>query len=155
MANRIQTIEENSNLEQWKYIISKDNPADDGSKDLDATKLNKVTRWFNGPAFLWKPVSKWTISAEFQPPNEEDPEVRKEVTLNATDIENCNIWDTLEEIISCLVKMRRALSYAKFICRLKEKIKTRNSSNNADQEYPCVLNVEDIQDAESIIIKFH
>ena len=30
-----------------------------------------------------------------------------------------------------------------------------NSSNSADQECTCVLNVADIQDAETIIIKFH
>ena len=99
VANRVQTIKENSNVEQWKYISSKDNPADDGSRGLDATKVNKVTCWFNGPGFLWKPESKWTISAEFQSPNEEDPEVRKEVTVNATDIERYNVLDTLEENI--------------------------------------------------------
>ena len=118
--------------------------------------MNKVTHWFNGPAFLWKPESEWTISAEFQPPNEEDPEVRKEVTVNATGIEKYNILDTLEERIFCWVKMRRTPAYVKkFIRRLREKIKRRNSSNNTDQEYPCVLNVADIQDAESIIIKLH
>ena len=86
---------------------------------------------------------------ELQPPNEDDPEVRKEVTVNAIGIENYNILDTLEERISCWVKMRRTLSYVKkFICRLRGKIKRRNSSNNADQEYPCVLNFADIQDAE-------
>ena len=156
VANMVQTIKENSNVEQWKYISSKDNPADDGSGALDATKVNKVIRWFNGPGLLWKRESEWTISAEFQSPNEEDPEVRKEVTVNATGIEMYNVLDTLEERISCWVKMRRTLAYVKkFICRLREKIKRRNSSNNTDQEYPCVLNVADIQDAEIIIIKLH
>ena len=62
----------------------------------------------------------------------------------------------LEERISCWIKMRRTLAYVKkHICRLRSKIKGKNSSNNADQEYPCVLNVEEIQDAETIIIKLH
>ena len=153
VANRVQTIKENSNIKQWKYISSKDNPADDGSRGLDATKVNKVTCWFNEPAFLGKPESEWTISAEFQPPN--DPEVRKEVTVNAIGIENYNILDMVEKkIISSWIKMRKTLTYVKkFICRLRGKIKERNSSNNADQEYPCVY--ADIQDAEIIIIKLH
>ena len=156
VANRVQTIKENSNVEQWKYISSKDNPADDGSRGLAATKVNKGARWFNRPAFLWKPESEWTISAEFQPPNDEDPEVRKEVTVNSTGIERYNILDTLEERISCWVKMRRTLAYVKkFIYILREKIKRRNSSNNTDQEYPCVVNVADIKDAEIVIIKLH
>ena len=50
VANRVQTIKENSNIEQCKYISSEDNPA--VSRGLDATKVNKVTCWLNGPAFL-------------------------------------------------------------------------------------------------------
>ena len=78
------------------------------------------------------------------------------MTVNAIGIEKHNILDTLEERISFWVKMKRTLAYVKkFICRLREKTEGRNSSNNADQEYPCVLNVADIQDAEIIIIKLH
>ena len=33
VTNRNQTINENSNIKQWKYILSKDNPDDDGLKD--------------------------------------------------------------------------------------------------------------------------
>ena len=51
MANRVQTIKENSNIEQCKYISSEDNPAD-ASRGLDATKVNKATCWLNGPALL-------------------------------------------------------------------------------------------------------
>ena len=78
------------------------------------------------------------------------------MTVNAIGIEKHNILDTLEERISFWVKMKRTLAYVKkFICRLREKTEGSNSSNNADQEYPCVLNVADIQDAEIIIIKLH
>ena len=52
--------------------------------------------------------------------------------------------------------MRRTLAHVKkLICRLREKIKIKNFSSSADQEYPCVSNVVDIQDAKSIIIKLH
>ena len=143
VANRVQTIKENSNIKQRKYISSKENPADDGSIGSDATKVNKVTRWFNGPASLWKPESEWIISAELQPPNEDDPKVRKEVTVNVVGIEKHNILGTLEERISCWVKMRRTLAYVKkFIRTLREKIKENNPSNSAYQEYSCVLNVQ-------------
>ena len=156
VGDRIHTIKENSNITQWKYISSKDNPDDDGSRGLDLTKANKVTRWFSGPTFLWKPGSEWTTSAEFQPPNEDDPEERKGVTVIAIGIEEHNTLDTLEERISCWIKIRRALAYVKkYICRLRENIKEKNSSNSGDQDYPCILNVADIQDAETVIIKLH
>ena len=90
-----QTIKENSehrkyrNIEQWKYISSKDNPVDDGSRDLDATRVNRLIRWFNGPAFLQRPESEWIISAELQPPNEQDPAVRNQVIVNTIGMEDC------------------------------------------------------------------
>ena len=78
------------------------------------------------------------------------------MAVNAIGIEKDNIFDKLEERISCWVKMRRALAYVKkYICRLRERIKGKNSSIIADQEYPCVLYVDDIQDAETIIFKLH
>ena len=52
VANRVQAIKGNSNKEQWKYISSKDNPADNGSRGLDVANVNKVIRWFSEPAFL-------------------------------------------------------------------------------------------------------
>ena len=73
------------------------------------------------------------------------------MTVNVIGIRNYNILDALAERISCSVKMRRTLANVKkFICRLRENIKRRNSSNNANQEYPCVLNLTDIQDSEIV-----
>ena len=68
------------------------------------------------------------------------------MTVNATDIENYKILDMLEDRISCWLK---TLAYVKkFTCRLRAKIKGRNSSNNAAQEYSCALNAADIHNAE-------
>ena len=76
--------------------------------------------------------------------------MREEKNGNAIGIRNYNILDTLEGRISCWAEMRNTLAYVKnLICSLTKNIKWINSSNNADQEYPCVLNVVDIQDADS------
>ena len=76
--------------------------------------------------------------------------------LNAIAIESYNILDMLEERITCRVKMKKTLAYLKkFICILRENIKGKKSSNNSDQEYPCIIKVADIQAAEIIIIKLH
>lgn len=131
-------------------MSSKDNPDDDGSRGLDALKVNKVAPRFNVPAFLQKPESEQITSTEFKPPNEENPGVREEKTVNAIGIKNYNILDALEERISCWAEIRNTLAYVKkLICSLTKNIKRINSPNNADQEYPCVLNVVDIQDADS------
>ena len=71
VANSVQAIKENSNIEQYKYISSKDNPAEDGSRGLDATKVNKVTRWLvffpletriRMDNQCWVPTTKWRRS---------------------------------------------------------------------------------------------
>ena len=52
----VQTIRENTNPSQWRYIESKNNPADDASRGLNGAQLLKQRRWFEGPSFLWKPI---------------------------------------------------------------------------------------------------
>lgn len=52
MANRTQTIKDHTDVAQWQYGQSKNNPADCGSIGLDGTCLAKVEMWFEGPKFL-------------------------------------------------------------------------------------------------------
>ena len=49
-------IQENSNVEQWMYVPSKENPADDGSRCMNFKKGVNIDRWFQCPKFFWKPV---------------------------------------------------------------------------------------------------
>ena len=55
LANRVQTIQEYSSTNQWSYILSEDNPVDDASRSMAFKKLFNITRWIQGPAFLWEP----------------------------------------------------------------------------------------------------
>ena len=50
VANRIQQIHKNSEVNQWKYVPSKDNPADYVSRGLiDVNSGGKCSTWVNGP----------------------------------------------------------------------------------------------------------
>ena len=51
VASRTQITKENSNVNQWKYVSTKENSTDDGWRGLDATNSNKVICWFSGPEF--------------------------------------------------------------------------------------------------------
>ena len=52
-TNRIQQIHENSAVNQWSYVPSKDNPADHASRGLiDLNSGGKCSTWVNGPQFL-------------------------------------------------------------------------------------------------------
>ena len=60
VANRVQLIRENSYVNQWMYVDSRSNPADNTSCGISPSNQGKVNRWLNGPEFLWLDESKWT-----------------------------------------------------------------------------------------------
>ena len=53
VTNRVQFIRDHTDVQQWQYVSSHDNLADDASLVLDSKNLSKIQRWFNEPAFLW------------------------------------------------------------------------------------------------------
>lgn len=54
IANRMTTVRDFSNVSQWKYVPTSQNPADDASRGLKAENLASE-RWIEGPGFLWEP----------------------------------------------------------------------------------------------------
>lgn len=54
MANRVQQIRENSTPGQWKYIETKENPADESLHGLTPQDLVNNSQWLSGPPFLWE-----------------------------------------------------------------------------------------------------
>ena len=53
LANRVQFIRDNTDIEQWHNISTQDNPEDGSSRGLGSKNLGRIKRWFNGPEFLW------------------------------------------------------------------------------------------------------
>ena len=54
VANRLAVIHDGTNPNQWFYIDTVMNPADDASRGLTAAQLIKGARWIRGPDFIWK-----------------------------------------------------------------------------------------------------
>ena len=54
VANRIQQIRNHSEPEQWRYVSSKDNPADSASRGLFPSEFVEKSAWLTGPEFLWE-----------------------------------------------------------------------------------------------------
>ena len=52
VANRVQVIRSNTDTKEWRYIDTKNNPADHVSRGLNAEELMK-SNWLSGPALLW------------------------------------------------------------------------------------------------------
>ncbi|XP_029717444.2 uncharacterized protein LOC115260593 [Aedes albopictus] len=64
VACRIGEILSKSNPVEWRYVPSKANVADDGTKWASGPNLKTDSRWFRGPDFLWKSEESWPRQAE-------------------------------------------------------------------------------------------
>ena len=67
-------IQENINVEQWKYVPSKENPADEASRVMNSKKIGSIDRCFQGPKW---PQSSWETSSVPVLLQPEDPELKK------------------------------------------------------------------------------
>ncbi|XP_065094111.1 uncharacterized protein LOC135714659 [Ochlerotatus camptorhynchus] len=63
VAFRVGEILEETNVTEWKWIGTKENVADDGTKWRYKPDLKPACRWFNGPSFLWRPKIEWPESS--------------------------------------------------------------------------------------------
>ncbi|XP_062713779.1 uncharacterized protein LOC134290623 [Aedes albopictus] len=59
VAHRVSEILEVSNADEWYWIPTKHNVADDGTKWKQTINLSSSCRWFTGPDFLRKPPDTW------------------------------------------------------------------------------------------------
>ena len=109
VANRVHMIQENSNVKQWKYVPSKENPADDASRGMNFKKFVNINRWFQGPKFLWRPQSSWETSLVLVLLQPEDPELKKQVKTNKIAVED-DLLRNIEEKYSCYLKMKRIIA---------------------------------------------
>lgn len=57
VANRIKYIQDNTKPESWRYVKSKENPADIPSRGLTASEFIKCTLWKYGPHWLTDPIA--------------------------------------------------------------------------------------------------
>ncbi|XP_055590061.1 uncharacterized protein LOC129742214 [Uranotaenia lowii] len=72
VAARVSTILENSVVSEWRWVPTKLNPADDGTKWKREPDMCDGSRWFQGPEFLRKSEGEWpTTSTKTMSTNEE------------------------------------------------------------------------------------
>jgi hypothetical protein len=57
VSNRLGEIAEHTRTEDWKWLPTSLNVADDATRDLD--DLNTEHRWFKGPSFLYQHPKLW------------------------------------------------------------------------------------------------
>ncbi|XP_041632395.1 uncharacterized protein [Drosophila kikkawai] len=63
VALRIGEILEGSEIEDWRWVPSEQNVADEGTKWTKKCEINSSARWFTGPEFLLQGESQWPSRA--------------------------------------------------------------------------------------------
>lgn len=159
VANRITTIHEGSRPDQWYYVDTCSNPADDASRGLSAEEFIHKNRWINGPSFLWEAEDCWprqpNIPAEIK---EDDPEVKKErkafsVASTVEDdslnrmIQSCSSWYKLKKLMAWILRYRCNL--LRECCRRKE-----GGAKALIYGKASPISVEEMHSAEIEVLKY-
>ena len=155
VANRVQEIQENTSVDQWKYVESKQNPADEASRGLKSQELLNSC-WITGPVFLWENENKW-LAREDHKLQENDPEVKKSVAMATTTTtaivqapsEKLSLAERME-YFSDWYRAKRAVALCQRYLRV---LRDRALKKKCIHEEVQVLNVSDLKNAESAIIR--
>ena len=117
VANRVQTIRNLSQPDQWEYVESSVNPADQATRGLKPDQLMESS-WIKGPDFL-RNGEEVNMPIDIQVPDEADPEVRREITAHKTSLQRGDGLGTERfSRFSSLTSLQRAL--ARLITKIRE-----------------------------------
>ena len=64
VAHRIGEIAETTDPSQWRWVPTKDNPADDATRGLASDELTLGSRWMTGPEYLQSPPEQWPLDVK-------------------------------------------------------------------------------------------
>nr|CAI5828097.1 unnamed protein product [Callosobruchus analis] len=122
VGNRVAKIQSLTNPQSWKYVNTKNNPADIASRGIMPSSLFNNDLWFFGPQFLYLPESEWP-STQVGTPTADLPELRKNVkSLNIIHVNN-----DLFLKFSSITKLRRIIALCKrFAYNIKNKLNKRS-----------------------------
>ncbi|XP_075151197.1 uncharacterized protein LOC142225306 [Haematobia irritans] len=75
VSNKVSEILSIANINQWRYVNTKDNPADLGSRGCPPRELANSQLWWHGPPWLTQEISKWPEPRTFEPTDLETKKV--------------------------------------------------------------------------------
>lgn len=140
VSNRVVDIQSKSNINEWRYIPTNQNPADLLTRGITPQELKKSALWWTGPSFLSQfDKLEWPSLVEVPP---ELPEIklnsRSHISVTNQPVVNF-------EKFSSLSKLERIMAYClRFIHNCKV-------SKN-DRKHGC-LNPSEIQSSRLILVK--
>ena len=150
VANRVSVIRDASNVEQWRYVSTADNPADYASRGMSAEQLISDEKWLRGPDFLGKPENEWPSPKTLPILTDEDQEVKKVLSANVTQTKD----NPIENLILKTSKWSKLVRVVGWVLRFVEncRVKTRSRAPSQNPGM-CVLLVEQLERAERVLVR--
>ncbi|XP_065076551.1 uncharacterized protein LOC135700089 [Ochlerotatus camptorhynchus] len=137
VANRVGEILENTTVDEWRWVPSGFNAADEATKWGSGPYFSSDSKWFNGPEFLRFPEHEWPNSTDLVVDTAE--EVRSSVLFHAT-------WEPViaYERFSKWERLQRSMAYVlRFIFNATKKGERRSGR----------LTQPELDDAENEVLK--
>ena len=124
VTNRVRLIRDFSSIDQWRYVPSSSNPADDSSRGLTVSEITQNSRWLCGPAFLHTDESIWDDRLPHMESKHEHeaPDGRDDVTVNIiiSNEAHCSLtklmtyfsdWYKLRKAVAVFLKVKELLRH--------------------------------------------
>ena len=156
VTNRLEEIRSNSLVTEWKWVPTKENPADDGTR-FTPDALNKDSRWVLGPTFLKLPECRWpseSLSHKLDKGASELRETTHIVTYTTVepaliDFSRFSSWTRL---LSTFTRVLQAIDYMKKRClsTLENKIKAEEFLIRSSQAISFSTEINALKKLKSI-----
>lgn len=124
VANRVASIQRNTDIKFWKYVNTKDNPADLLSRGVMPSTLVNNKLWLHGPDWLTKPEGEWPVEQfAIKAPVEIDLELRVHTVTQFKDVLDIAVQEPTDEepqlipILSYADNLEKALRVTGYVIR--------------------------------------
>ncbi|XP_062707477.1 uncharacterized protein LOC134288004 [Aedes albopictus] len=105
---RVSEILEETNINNWKWISSQDNVADEATKCKRTPDLSSQSRWFRGPEFLWKSADTWPCEPFSSNTTKEELRANllfhKVVPLPLFQVAKFSVWNRLLRVAAATIR---------------------------------------------------
>ena len=162
VANRVQQIRDHTDPSQWRYVGTRENPADLASRGTTVSEILDNSMWFHGPEFLWETeIPSLDTYQEIDVP-QDDCEIKKVQTFKTETEENCEPqFSESFKSFSSWTRLKRVIALCKrFTENLKLRVEKRRDLSGKVEPltlrrtiFPPLLTVEELQKTEQHIVK--
>ena len=148
VRQRVNEILAKTDKNNWGHCPGKENPADIGSRELQASKLKNNITWWEGPAWLKQGIDYWPKRKYLERTENVDLESKKQAVVLSGGEENKPFISSVVDInrFSNMNKLLRATARIfRFIGNVKAKVAGKEINTNE-------ITVEEIERAEQLWI---